>query len=382
LTIQDNYSSENFKADLIVASPGRINFIGEHTDYNNGFVLPAAIDKKTTCTVTLLNENDQCKLSSKNYNATPYQFDLNNIQPLQNKWENYVLGVVFQLQQLGAVFTPFKIEIDSNVPLGAGLSSSAALECCVANALNKLFNLGFDDWQLIKACQKAEHTFTGTMCGIMDQFASIKGRQNHLMLLDCQSLEFEYLPFELEDYQLVLLNTNVSHKLANSEYNLRRQACEGGVVFLQKHKPNIQSLRDVTYEMLEQNRQELDKDIYKKCKHVILENERVMKTKAALIQKNFIEVGQLMYQSHESLSNLYEVSCKELDFLVDELKPNNYVLGSRMMGGGFGGCTINLFQKNETQNIVEQTSKAYFNKFRKNLNYYIVEIDDGATIVE
>lgn len=363
-------------------APGRINLIGEHTDYNNGFVLPAAINKKTTCIITLLNEDVKCKLSSKNFNTPVYEFDLNNIKPLQNRWENYVLGVIFQLQQLGAVFAPFKIEIDSEVPLGAGLSSSAALECCVAKALNNLFSLGFDDWQLIKACQKAEHTFTGTMCGVMDQFASIKGKQNHLVLLDCQSLEFEYLPFNLEDYQLVLLNTNVSHQLASSAYNLRREACENGVAFLQKNNPGIQSLRDVTYELLMQNEHELGNDIYDKCKHVVLENERVLETKKALQQKKFEQVGQLMYQSHESLRNLYEVSCEELDFLVDGLKSNIYVLGSRMMGGGFGGCTINIIHKNESHKIINQINEAYFNKFKNSLNHYTVEIDNGASIVD
>lgn len=366
---------------VTATAPGRVNLIGEHTDYNNGFVMPAAINKKTTCKITLLNEGDQCQLSSKTFNNPAYEFDLNNIQPLQNRWENYVLGVIDQLQQTGANFTPFKIEIDSDLPLGAGLSSSAALECCVAKALNHLFNLSLDDWQLIKVSQKAEHKFTGTMCGIMDQFASIKGKQNQLMLLDCESLSFEYLPFDLGNYQLVLLNTNVSHQLADSKYNLKRKACEDGVNILQKKMPNIQSLRNVNFEMLLENKINLSEDIYAKCQHVILENERVLETKKALQQKDFHQVGSLMYQSHQSLRNLYEVSCEELDFLVDELKPNKNVLGSRMMGGGFGGCTINIIQKNEVQKIVEHISEAYLNRFKKNLNKYIVEIGDGATII-
>jgi len=216
----------------------------------------------------------------------------------------------------------------------------------------------------------------------MDQVACIKGKQNHLMLLDCQSLKFEYLPFDLEAYQLVLLNTNVSHQLANSEYNLRRKACEDGVTILQKNEPNIQSLRAVTNEMLEQNKQQLGNNIYNKCKHVVLENERVMKTKTALIKRNFIEVGHLMYQSHYSLRNLYKVSCEELDFLVEELKPNQNVLGSRMMGGGFGGCTINIIHKNESQEIIEKVSEAYHKKFNRNISSYFVEIGDGATIIK
>jgi len=356
-------------------------YIGEHTDYNKGFVMPAAINKKTSCNITLLNEGDKCELSSKTFNSQAYKFDLNNIQPLKNRWENYVLGVINQLQQAGVNFTPFKIEIDSNVPLGAGLSSSAALECCVAKALNHLFNLSLDDWQLIKVSQKAEHNFTGTMCGIMDQFASIKGKQNQLMLLDCESLSFEYLPFDLGEYQLVLLNTNVSHQLADSKYNLRRKACEDGVNILQKKMPNIKSLRDVNFEILLENKINLSEDIYAKCQHVVLENERVLETKKALQQKDFHQVGSLMYQSHQSLSNLYEVSCEELDFLVDELKPNNNVLGSRMMGGGFGGCTINIIHKNEAPKIIEQISETYFNKFKQNLSNYVVEIADGATII-
>lgn len=363
-------------------APGRINIIGEHTDYNNGFVMPAAINKKTTCIITLLSENESCSLSSKNFNAPAYKFQLNNIKPLVNRWENYVLGVINALQKLGANFTPFSIEIDSNLPLGAGLSSSAALECCVAKALNKLFNLGLDDWQLIKASQKAEHTFTGNMCGIMDQFASIKGRQNNLMLLDCQTLEFEYLPFNLGDYQLLLLNTNVSHQLADSEYNLRRQACEKGVSILQKKHTDISSLREVTELILQQNKTALGTNVYNKCLHVVLENERVLKSKVALLNNDFEQLGELMYQSHKSLKNLYEVSCEELDFLVEELKPNCNVLGSRMMGGGFGGCTINIIQKNEVEKITEQISKAYLNKFNKKLSQYTVNISNGASIIE
>lgn len=367
---------------IIAAAPGRINLIGEHTDYNNGFVMPAAINKKTTCKITLLNKGDMCVLSSKTFNDKAYKFNLNNIQPLNNRWENYVLGVIDQLQKAGTNFTPFKIEIDSDVPLGSGLSSSAALECCVAKALNYLFNLGLDDWHLIKVAQKAEHTFTGTMCGIMDQFASIKGKQKQLMLLDCESLSFEYLPFDLGNYQLVLLNTNVSHQLADSKYNLRRKACEDGVTTLQKKLPNVKSLSAINYEMLLQYEEVMDSDIFNKCKHVVLENERVLATKKALQQKDFNQVGELMYQSHNSLSNLYEVSCEELDFLVDELKPNNEVLGSRMMGGGFGGCTINIIKKSEAPKIIEEISERYFNRFKQNLSNYVVEIGEGATIIK
>jgi len=278
--------------------------------------------------------------------------------------------------------SPFKIEIESNVPLGAGLSSSAALECCVAKALNSLFNLSLDDWQLIKICQKAEHTFTGTMCGIMDQFASIKGKQNHLMLLDCKSLAYQYLPFDLGDFQLLLLNTNVSHQLASSEYNLRRKACEDGINILQKTKPEIKSLRAVSYDLLVKHKAELGNDIFNKCQHVVLENQRVLDAKTALLQKNFNQVGELMYQSHNSLRNLYEVSCEELNFLVDKLKANPNVLGSRMMGGGFGGCTINIIHKNESDKIIEQTNEAYYKTFNKNLSSYIVKIGAGATIID
>jgi len=368
--------------EVVAVAPGRVNLIGEHTDYNNGFVMPAAINKKTTCKITLLDENAASRLYSKNMQLSACEFDLNNIKPLENRWENYVLGVIKQLQNNGAIFYPIAIEIDSNVPIGAGLSSSAALECSVAKALNFMFDLKFDDWQLIKICQKAEHTFTGTMCGIMDQFASIKGKHNNLMLLDCESLSYEYLPFDLGVYQLVLLNTNVSHQLADSQYNLRRSACEEAVNILQKNSPGIQTLRDIDDAQLERSKAHLDKDIYEKCKHVVLENERVLATKAALTQKNFEQVGELMYQSHESLRNLYKVSCDELDFLVDELKHSKYVLGSRLMGGGFGGCTINIIKKNESSRIIDEISDAYYDKFKQSLNHYIVEIGDGATIVK
>ena len=358
---------------------GRINIIGEHTDYIDGFVLPAAIDKKSEFTVWKNGTEHQCTIFSKHFQKK-YSFDLQDFQPIQNGWENYVMGVVAEFQKLGANIKGFDGEFDGTVPLGSGMSSSAALECSLAVALNELFELELTQWQLIKVAQKAEHNFVGMMCGIMDQFASVMGRKNQVMLLDCRNLEFEYFPLDLGDYQLLLLNTNVSHSLADSAYNERRSQCEKGVQILQQTNPKIQQLRDVSLDLLEQAKATLPTIVHQRCKHGVAENERVLQATKALQDKNFQRLGQLMYQSHNSLQHDYEVSCKELDFLVDFTRDKDYVLGSRMMGGGFGGCTINIVEKTKVAILIEQAANAYKKQFDVDLTPYEVNIDDASGI--
>ncbi len=367
-------------ASIISQAPGRINIIGEHTDYNNGFVLPAAIDKKTTVWLKKNGHPSACNMKAGNL-GEELSFDLTNFQPKENGWENYMMGVVHELQKLGAQFSGFDCEFEGDVPIGSGMSSSASLECSLAIGLNKLFDLGFDKWQLIKSCQMAEHNFVGIKCGIMDQFASTMGQKDQVMLLDCQSLEFEYFPFDLGDYQLLLLNTNVSHSLASSEYNTRRAECEEGVRILQTKFPTIQSLRDVSFEMLLQMADKLPTKVANRCRHVVLENDRVQMATKALVNKDFKQLGQLIYQSHFSLSGDYEVSCAELDFLVQQSLDRDYILGSRMMGGGFGGCTISIIEKNWVAPYIDLIAASYKKQFGINLSPYAVTIEDGAGLV-
>lgn len=363
-----------------VQSPGRINIIGEHTDYNEGFVLPAAIDKNITVEIKLNGTENSCHVKAIDL-KDEYSFELNNVNPTDGGWQNYVLGVVHELQQLGAEFKGFDASFAGDVPIGSGMSSSAALECSFAFALNDLFELGFDRWQLIKASQMAEHHFVGTKCGIMDQFASAMGKKDQVMLLDCRSLEYQYYPCDLGDYQLILLNTNVSHSLASSEYNTRREECETGVRLLQQQHPEIQSLRDVNVEMFEESIDHFPFKVAQRCKHVISENDRVTEATQALIAGNFEKLGELMYASHNSLQHDYEVSCPELDFLVEQTLDKDYVLGSRMMGGGFGGCTINLVQKDHLEDFQKAMETAYRKKFGIDLTPYVVSIEDGATVL-
>lgn len=366
---------------ITVQSSGRINIIGEHTDYNNGFVLPAAIDKKTIFEIRKNDSKSNCSVFAKNV-SEHLEFDLTDFQPLANGWQNYVLGVVAELQKTGAKLSGFDCEFGGDVPIGSGMSSSASLECSLAFGLNELFELGLSKWELIKIAQNSEHNFVGIKCGIMDQFASVMGKKNQVMLLDCQSLEFEYYPFDLGDYQLLLLNTNVSHTLASSEYNTRRAECEEGVSNLQKHFPQVNSLRDATMEMLTQVKNEMREVVFRRCRHIILENQRVLDATKALLNKDFKKLGKLMYESHNSLQYDYEVSCDELDFLAQFTKKRPYVLGSRMMGGGFGGCTINIIKKDKVQTFLNAVSGIYFNRFRTYLTPYEVKIDDGAKVVE
>ncbi len=366
--------------NITVQAPGRINIIGEHTDYNEGFVLPAAIDKKLTVRMKRNGLASTANLLDFKRQQS-FSFDLQHFTPLKKGWHNYVMGVVHELQQLGASISGFDAEFEGNVPIGAGMSSSAALECSFAVALNELFGLGFDKWQLIKASQMAEHHFAGIKCGIMDQFASVMGKKDRVMLLDCRSLAFEYFPLELDNYQILLLNSNVSHSLASSEYNTRRAECEEGVAFLKKEHPGIASLRDVTIEQVVAGIDKLPEHIFRRCHHVVSENQRVLDATKALSDKNPSALGDLMYQSHFSLQNDYDVSCPELDFLVQQTLGKDYVLGSRMMGGGFGGCTINIIEKSRLEEFTEQIAKNYRQQFGTDLTPIQVSIEDGAKTI-
>ncbi len=362
---------------LTIHAPGRINLIGEHTDYNGGFVLPAAIDKHVLLELESNGSDSVCNLKALTLNES-FTYDLTHQTPSPQGWQKYVVGIIEELRKRGAVLKGFDATFKGNVPLGSGMSSSAALENSFAFGLNELFQLGFDRMELVKVSQLAEHNYVGTKCGIMDQFTSMFGQEEQVILLDCRSLEYEYLPLSLGDYELLLLNTNVSHSLADSEYNTRRAECEAGIATIQKKYPTVQLLRDVSMDMLNEHKDQLSETIYRRCAYVIQENERVLLAKAALQNGQLQELGNLMYASHQGLSKEYEVSCKELDYLVEYTKDKHFILGSRMMGGGFGGCTISIVRKDRRDAFVDEVAPFYQQKFGRVLSAYSVNIGQGV----
>lgn len=376
--IEDKFKELFINEPLIVRSPGRINLIGEHTDYNDGFVLPAAIDKQMVLGLAK-NDSDVCRLFSIDYNEA-VAFNLQQLEPSPKGWPNYIMGVVDQLQKGGHSLGGFDCVFGGDIPIGAGLSSSAALECGAAFGLSQLFNLDIDKITLIKMAQKAEHVFVGVLCGIMDQFASVMGQEGQAIRLDCRSLDFSYFPIKLQEYQIVLLDTGVKHSLASSEYNTRRMECLQGVEKVQQKYPQVQSLRDVTLDMLEEVKQELDPVIYNRCSYVIEENQRLLAGCALLEQGNIRGFGEKMYGSHKGLSEKYEVSCPELDFLVNLTKSKDSVVGARMMGGGFGGCTINLVATRDKEAFIQEAAQAYKQAFDLELKSYEVSISNGTGI--
>lgn len=366
--------------DVVVDSPGRINIIGEHTDYNNGFVLPTATDKKIRFKFKKSKSLDICTVYSKNFN-TSFSFSLNSVAPSEQQWENYILGVIHEIQQITNKLEGFDCTLDSDIPVGSGISSSAALECGLAFGLNALFDLNLSKETIVKLSQRAEHNYVGTKCGIMDQFASVMSKKDHVILLDCQSLDFEYVPMNIEPYKILLLNTNVSHNLASGEYNIRRNQCEEGVTMIQHIYPKVNSLRDVTPILLKEFKEKMPSIIYKRCSYVVQEKLRVLKAVDALRNNDLHLLGELMYKTHNGLRNKYEVSCPELDFLVDFSKKYESVLGARVMGGGFGGCTINLIHTDAITNFVAEVSKAYFSKFNTKLTAFEAMPSEGTILI-
>ncbi|MFC1226317.1 galactokinase [Pedobacter sp. BG31] len=363
---------------ILVRSPGRINIIGEHTDYNGGFVMPAAIDKAIYVAISK-REDDEIHLFSESYQ----QFDISSIKNLQkseNSWANYILGVADQLKERGYALGGFNFYIDGDVPLGAGLSSSAAVECATGFALDQLFSLEVPKLDIALVAQKAEQTFAGVNCGIMDQFASVFGQKDQAIMLDCRSMQHSYIPLKLDGYKLLLLNTNVKHALADSAYNKRRAQCEQGVAWIKEHYPNVNTLRDVTLEMLEAHVKPKDEEVFTKCSFVVKEIGRLLTAAEQLVNGNLHGLGHLMFETHEGLSKDYEVSCKELDFLVEEVKPLDEVLGARMMGGGFGGCTINIVKEEKIADLIEELSSKYLLQFGLKLDAYIVQTDNGTSL--
>lgn len=363
------------KNPLVIFSPGRINLVGEHTDYNNGFVFPTAIDKGIYCGI---------EKSDKNYSTVialdvkdEFKIDLNSIsKQLSGSWKNYVLGVISEIQNKGKTINNFNLVFGGDIPSGAGLSSSAAIENSIVFGLNELFKLEFTKQEMIFISQKAEHNFVGVNCGIMDQFASMFGKKNTALFLDCKDLSYDEINLELKDFEIILINTNIKHSLAESAYNERRKTCENITKQL-----NINSLREANEKDLLEIKNSITEEDYSKGLYVIQENERVLAAKKAIKNNDIKSLGKLLFESHKGLSNQYKVSCEELDFLVEKAMESKSVIGSRMMGGGFGGCTINLIKSSERESFITRIKQQYFQKFNTNCSIYEVKLSNGTQII-
>jgi galactokinase len=385
---------------IVVRAPGRINLIGEHTDYNGGYVLPAAIDKAVYFAVSP-REDDECRFVAHDLNES-FTVNLKELKKTSTySWANYLMGVLDELQahvretfevsrtsktskktsEMPKILRGVNLTFGGDIPSGGGVSSSAAIENGIGFAVNELFNLGLSRIDLLKISQKAENNFVGMKCGIMDMFASMMGKENAVIRLDCNSLKYEYFPFNAPDYRLVLCNTMVKHSLVDSEYNTRRAECEEGVALLQKYDPSVKTLRDVKISVLRKHKTELRPVVFKRCKYVIEEITRVEKACKALKKNDLVTFGKLMFQTHDGLQNEYEVSCKELDFLAEKARYTEGVLGARMMGGGFGGCTINLVKTDAIEAFIADMKAAYLAAFNIDLPCFITTPKNGVEVL-
>ncbi|MCM1153514.1 MAG: galactokinase [Muribaculum sp.] len=373
--IQEVFNLKFGGKGTVYASAGRINLIGEHTDYNGGFVFPGAIDKVIMAEIRP-NGTEKVRVYSIDIKEMA-EFGLNEEDAPTQGWARYIFGVCREIIKRGGEVKGFDAVFAGNVPLGAGLSSSAALESCFAFALNNLYNGDkFPKFELAKIGQSTEHNYCGVNCGIMDQFASVFGKKGHLMRLDCRSLEYEYYPFNPEGYSLVLVDSCVKHELKDSPYNKRRESCERVA-----HRLGVETLRDADMAMLDAAKSDISAEDYMRAKYVIEEKERVLDVCDALTKGDYERVGRNMYATHEGLSKDYEVSCEELDYLND-LAREMGVTGSRIMGGGFGGCTINLVSDALHDRFEKEVTEKFKKKYGHAPKIYDVVISDGARKVE
>jgi galactokinase len=380
LSIREKFHQVFKEKPLLVRSPGRVNLIGEHTDYNEGFVLPAAVDKAIYFAIAP-GTGKGCVVYAHDLGER-HEFSLSGLVKSPKGWPNYLMGVVDELQKAGCAVSGFHCVFGGDIPIGAGMSSSAAIEAGLAFALNKIFGLGLEPLTLVKLAQKAENEFVGVRCGIMDQFINVFGRPKSVLKLDCRSLDYEYYPFDRQDLRIVLCDTLVKRELASSEYNVRRQQCESGVNLLAKYAPGLRSLRDVSLELLEAHRPEFDPVVYRRCDYVICENLRVAQACSDLRTNDFNSFGQRMFGSHRGLRDDYEVSSRELDVLVEAASGVKSVLGARMMGAGFGGCTINLVEDSAVEDFEKTVGQAYRSQFGKMPKFYISTLKSGTEVIE
>lgn len=367
------------KKPALFFSPGRVNLIGEHTDYNGGCVLPGAIDKGMLAAI-LPNGTDKVRAFSIDLNDYA-EFGLNEEDAPTQSWARYIFGVCRELIKRGGKVEGFDTVFSGDVPLGAGLSSSAALESTYAYALNELYNLGFDKKELVLVGQKTEHNYCGVNCGIMDQFASLFGKEGHLIRLDCSTMEYEYVPFNPEGYKVVLIDSVTKHELVDSPYNKRRQSCENAAAAIAKNHPQVKLLGDATLEMLAEVKDVISEEDFKRATYAIEENARLVDTCEALKKGDYATVGKNIFATHHGMSKLYEVSTVELDYLNDIAKECG-VTGSRIMGGGFGGCTINLVPEDKYDHFIETAIAKFTEKFGVTPKVYPVKISEGARRIQ
>lgn len=364
--------------EKIVLSPGRINIIGEHIDYNYGYVLPAAIDK-IICFAFAKNNTKKSKIVAIDLNEE-FEVDLTKVISLSKVvWTNYILGVIKQMQDNGFSFDGFNCVFSSNIPVGSGLSSSAALECGTIFGIKELFNLSIPKVDIALMGQKAEH-WVGINCGIMDQFSSVMGLENKVIKIDCKTLDYEYHNADFNDYSLVLFDSNVKHSLFSSAYNTRREECEEGLSIIKNNFPEIITFRDCTEGQVLQLKHKMPPNVFDRCHYVVKEINRVVRACEALDKGNIEELGKLLFETHDGLSKEYLVSCAELDFLVHLAKEEENVIGSRLMGGGFGGCTITLVKKGREDLVKTKFAELYYEAFEIELKIYDVKIGNGTSL--
>jgi galactokinase len=372
--IENSFKQRFNNQPILVSSPGRINIIGEHTDYNEGFVLPAAIDKGIVSAIGK-SVNKQCSVYAFDVNES-YEFSTENIQSIPNgNWRNYVIGVVAELQKKDIKIPPFNLVFGGDIPKGAGLSSSAALENSIVFGLNELFNLGLSKTDMILISQHAEHNYVGVRCGIMDQYASMFGEENHALLLDCRTNKSSSIKIDFKGYQLVLINSNVNHNLVDAEYNKRRNVCEKVAGLL-----CIKALRDATEESLFKVKSEISESDYQKALYIVQENQRVQKAAQMIMDNNISGLGELLFEAHLGAKDQFKISCKELDFLVEMAKSHPDVIGARMMGGGFGGCTINIVKNESVSAFIKEMSERYLSAFGFTCMSYLVKLSEGTHV--
>lgn len=374
--IKEDFYAEFQIEPLLAFAPGRINIIGEHTDYNEGYVFPAAINLGIG--VAIQKSTDaSCHIISKDMNES-FSFNTDEtLTPIPNGgWKNYILGIIIELKKAGVELLSFNMVFRGNIPIGSGLSSSAAFENAFLTALNALQNLNLDKMQMVLIGQSAEHNAVGVKCGIMDQYSSMFGKKEQGILLDCKTISSTFIPINLEDYEILLINSNVKHSLAESAYNDRREACER----VSEHF-KITSLRHLTIETLIASKGQISSDDFNKALYILEENNRVKAAVKALQNKDLSTLGTLLFKSHKGMKDLYKITCAEIDFLVDEANKNDDVIGARMMGGGFGGCTINIVKKNKSKVFFESLLQKFYTKFGIKCTSIPIKISGGARLI-
>ena len=379
-SISKAFKEQFGKEPLLIKSPGRVNLIGEHTDYNNGFVLPASIDKK----IILAMAPNQANCMHLVAVDVEQEFEAsleNNFEKSKLHWPDYIMGIADQLRDRGYKIGGFDCLFGGDIPIGAGLSSSAALEGGVLLGLSEIFGLNLSRLEMAEIGRQAENEFVGVQCGIMDQFANLHGKTGNVIKLDCRTLDYSHHSFAREDISILLCDTNVRRALASSEYNIRRKQCETGVEILREYDAALKTVRDVSLQLLEQHKDELPDVIYQRCRYVLEENQRVLDACSDLEKGDIHSFGRRMYQSHDGLRDQYEVSCRELDLLVKATENMDEVYGSRMMGGGFGGCTINLVLESEVEPVKKRIQKTYKKEFNSPIEFYHARISEGTNVL-